>query len=123
MKMNMGQAGQMRMEFSKVSMAEFSEMLTRFVDRPVVDQTELKGNYQVALDLTMADMLTIARAQGVGIPGALPGGNLNIPGAASDPGGGSVFASVQQLGLRLESKKLPAEFVVIDKVEKTPTEN
>ena len=51
-KMAVGTGGQMRMEMSKVTMPAFAEMITRFVDRPVVDMTELKGNFQVALDLS-----------------------------------------------------------------------
>jgi len=38
----------MHMELSKVNMAALSEVLSRFVDKPVMDQTELTGNYQVA---------------------------------------------------------------------------
>lgn len=41
----------------------------------------------------------------------------------SDPAGSSIFTSVQQLGLRLEPRKMPLEYIIIDHVEKTPTEN
>jgi uncharacterized protein (TIGR03435 family) len=43
--------------------------------------------------------------------------------AASDPGGLSIFAAVQQLGLKLEPRKVAIDFVVIDHLEKAPTEN
>jgi uncharacterized protein (TIGR03435 family) len=42
--------------------------------------------------------------------------------AASDPGSGSAFKNVQQLGLELKARKMPIEIIVVDKVEKTPTE-
>jgi uncharacterized protein (TIGR03435 family) len=42
---------------------------------------------------------------------------------ASDPSGGSVFASIQKLGLKLEHQKVPIEFIVIDHLGKSPTEN
>jgi len=123
-KMSMAAEGQMRMEMSKVSMPAFAAILTRFLDRPVVDMSELKGNYQVALDLSMQTIFNNARAAGLGIPAAGLRGEPGRPVEASEPsGGGSIFASVQQLGLRLDSRKAPIETLVIDHVEKTPTEN
>jgi uncharacterized protein (TIGR03435 family) len=43
--------------------------------------------------------------------------------AAAEPSGGSIFAAVQQMGLKLEARKAPIEQIVIDHVEKMPTEN
>ena len=40
-----------------------------------------------------------------------------------DDGGQTIFAAVQQLGLKLEMKKGPVDVIVIDHVEKVPTEN
>jgi uncharacterized protein (TIGR03435 family) len=57
-----GPDGSMRMEASKLSMALLAESLSRFVDRPILDMTELKGDYQVMLELSMADMMTAVRA-------------------------------------------------------------
>jgi uncharacterized protein (TIGR03435 family) len=126
-KVTPGPDGTMHMDMGKVAMPVFAEMLTPFLDRPVVDMTGLKGNYQVALDLSMETMLSVARASGIGIPipaaGARGGGDAGLPAGAADPSGGSIFNSVQQLGLRLEPRKAPAEFIVIDHVEKMPTEN
>jgi uncharacterized protein (TIGR03435 family) len=42
--------------------------------------------------------------------------------AASDPGG-SLFTAIQSLGLKLEPRKTPMTFIVVDHVEKMPTEN
>jgi uncharacterized protein (TIGR03435 family) len=44
---------------------------------------------------------------------------------ASDPGGGGATVSdaVEKLGLKLDSRKAPVEQVVVDSVEKMPTEN
>lgn len=125
------------MEFSKADMPGFVEMLSPFVDRPVIDETGLKGKYQIGLDLSMADMMNVARqsgmmgAMGGGPPGGPGGaGAAGGPGAArpaesaSDPGGSSsVFAAVEQLGLKLAPRKGPIETVVVDHLEKTPTEN
>ena len=122
-KMTMGQDGLMNMESSRMTMTTFSETITQFLDKPVVDMTELKGNYQIALSLSMADMMKVARASGMTPAGAGP----NIPGvsadAASDPAGGSIFTSVQALGLKLEPRKEPVTMIVVDHVEKAPTGN
>jgi len=109
-------------------MAAFAELLTRFVDRPVLDMTEMKGSYQVALDLPMQDLMAVARAQGVmggafgGPGGGAPGANTAVP-AASDPSGSAIFSAVQKLGLKLDGRKAVVETIVVDHLEKTPTEN
>ena len=108
-------------------MAQLCDMLSRFVDKPVVDMTELKGSYDVTLEISMSEIQNIARSAGMGMPGMAPagGGDAGRPAdAASDPTtSGSIFASVQQMGLKLESRKAPIETIVIDKLEKLPTEN
>ena len=118
-----GPDGQMRLEMNKMTMPAFAEMLTRLVDRPVIDMTELKGNYQIVLDLSMDTLMNVARAAGMGIPALGARGEPSRPSDASDPSGGSVFASVQQLGLKLESRRAPIDFIVVDQLERMPTEN
>jgi len=131
------QAGTMHMESSMVTMAGFADMLTKIMQmgggggRQVVDMTDLKGNYQVALDLSLAEIMAAARAAAreAGINMPMPpagsgGADVSPASLASEPSGGStVFASVQKLGLKLEKRKAPVEQLVIDHVEKTPTEN
>jgi len=122
----------MHLEASKVTMAGFADMLTQISQSiggggpQVVDMTELKGNYQVALDLSLEDLMGMARAAGADVPmpaGGGPGRGSPAP-AASDPSGSSsVFAAVQALGLKLERRKAVLEQLVVDHVEKSPTEN
>jgi len=128
------QAQMMHLESSMVTMAGFADILTNILQmggRQVVDMTDLKGNHQVAVDIPLADLMAMgrkmAREQGMNLP-APPadggGADTSPASAASDPGGGStVFASVQKLGLKLEPRKAKVEQLVIDHVEKTPTEN
>jgi len=126
-----GAGGQMHMEMERLTMASLAQMLTPMVDRPVVDHTELKGAFQIAIDLSMQDMMQAARSAGIGVAGALPvtggpAGPIGPGGAgiqASDPSGGSIFMSVQKLGLKLEKQKASVETIVVDSVEKSPTEN
>jgi uncharacterized protein (TIGR03435 family) len=116
----------MHMESSKVTMSGFALMLTRLFQtggpgsRPVVDMTGLKGNYRVALDISLADLIAMARSVMPDLGGGAPPAG-EPAGVASEPGGAtSIFASVKALGLRLEQRKAPIEQLVIDHVEKTP---
>jgi uncharacterized protein (TIGR03435 family) len=112
--------GRMHMEADKMDMPTLAEFATRFVDRPVVDMTELKGNYKVTLDLSMDDIKNVARAAGMG---AMMGEAGKPSTEASDPSGSSIFTSIQQMGLKLEARKAPLPIIVVDHLEKTPTEN
>jgi len=134
MRMSVGPNGAMSMELSKVTMAAFADLLTQLVDRPVVDMTDLKGSYQVSLEIPVEDIMNIARRMapnlgigpdigGIGaVAGAPPATGLAGI-AASDPSGGKIFQALQQLGLKLDSQKMPIDTVVVDQIEKTPTEN
>ncbi len=125
-KMAIGANGQMHMEMERITMASLAQQLTPMLDRPVVDHTGLKGEYTIALDLSLQDLMQVARQAGVAVPAvstAAPGPG-GAPGfAASDPSGGSIFMSVQQLGLKLEKQKEPVETVIVDSASKDPTEN
>jgi len=125
------QTQMLHLESSQVTMEGFADMLTNVMQiggtggRQVVDKTELKGNYEVAVEISLAEIMAAARAQGMNIPGPA-GGGADAPAGAlpSDPSGGtSVFDSVQKLGLKLEARKASVEQLVVDNAEKTPTEN
>ena len=121
------------MESSNVTMPGLAEQLTGMLQmggtggKQVVDHTGLKGSYEVTLELAMADLMTMARSQGMVPmgPGGGGGANASPAAAASDPGGtaSSVYAAVKKYGLKLEPGKAPVEQLVIDHVEKTPTED
>jgi uncharacterized protein (TIGR03435 family) len=111
-------------------MGGFADMLSSLSQaaggQQVKDMTGLTGNYQLAISFSMADLMNMARAQGVAVPNlpAEAGAEAMPAGAASDPGGpSSLFRAVQSMGLKLESRKAVVEQLVIDHVEKTPTEN
>ncbi|MBI4472727.1 MAG: TIGR03435 family protein, partial [Acidobacteria bacterium] len=144
MRVSPGSNGGMRLEMSKVAMPALADMLAPFTDRTVVDRTELKGTYQVTLDLPMEALLSMVQnaARTAGLPvaglaggaggrlgglggGLIPGVGVGTPlaGAASDPSGASILQAIQQLGLKLEARKAQVETVVVDHLEKTPTEN
>lgn len=118
-------AAGLHMEMTKADFSGLVDLLTQLLDRPVLDMTELKGHYQISMDLPMDDLLILARKQaallGIDMPGPPPGTN---PGdAASTPGGSAVFAAMEKMGLKLDARKAPVETIVVDHLEKTPTEN
>jgi uncharacterized protein (TIGR03435 family) len=113
--------GKMRMEADSMTMSGLAEVLNPFLDRPVVDMTELKGNYRTVLELSMDDLKNVARAAGM-VAGGGGGGEATAT-AASDPAGTSIFVSIQQMGLKLEPRKAPVSMIVIDHMEKAPTDN
>ncbi len=90
-----------QMIVKNMSMAGLASILTFDLDRPVIDQTGLKGEYAFTLEWT-------------------PGVREPEGGTAARP---SLFTAVEeQLGLKLESTKGPVEVLVIDRAER-PSEN
>jgi uncharacterized protein (TIGR03435 family) len=130
-KVSVGPDGQMHMEIERMTMANLAQTLTPMLDRPVIDHTDLKGAFTIALDLSLQDMMQMARTAGASVPVmSVPlGGPAGGPGAggpaiaASDPSGGTIFTSVQKLGLKLEKQKEPIETIVVESAEKNPTDN
>ncbi len=102
-----------------LTIAGLCDLATRFLDRPVVDMTDLKGRYHMVVELSIDDMRTIASRNGN--PAADGGGKP--PDAAADPTGGTIFQSVQAMGLKLDPRKIMGSQLVIDRLEKSPVEN
>lgn len=124
----------MHIDLSMVTMTGFADMLTQLMTqlgggqgRQIVDMTDVKGNYEASLEISLADMMAIARSAGMDIPGGGPAGGAPGSGAAvaADPTGGaaSMTEAVQSMGLKFESRKAMVEQFIVDRVEKTPTEN
>jgi uncharacterized protein (TIGR03435 family) len=108
------------------SVASLVDMLSGFLDRPVLDMTGIEGNFEISLDVSMEDLIGLRGLRELmSTAGAQPGGAVpsgRNPAPEADPEA-SIFTAVQQLGLKLESRKAPMEMIVIDKAEKVPTEN
>jgi uncharacterized protein (TIGR03435 family) len=86
----------------RTTMDSFAYALSSKLRQPVLDETKLTGVFNVTLTYT-------------------PDRGAS-PSTAED--GPSIFTALeQQLGLKLESRKLPGDMLVVDHCEKTPTEN
>jgi uncharacterized protein (TIGR03435 family) len=122
--------GRARLMATSQTMQDLATRLTAQLNRPVTDNTGLTAKYDFVLTYAPDPN------EGPGGRGALPvriGGGVPAP----PPGGGAdgafipdgeapqpLFGALQsQLGLKLDPKKGDVEIVVIDKMEKTPTEN
>lgn len=105
---------------TRVRMATLADTFTRFVDRTVVDMTDLKGAYDLTLDFTVEDytglLIRSAINAGVVLP---PQAMRALDGAAADP----LSGPLRKYGLALEPRKAPLPIVVVDSMQKTPTEN
>jgi uncharacterized protein (TIGR03435 family) len=85
-------------------------MLARLLGRTIIDDTGLKGNFDISMEWAPDD------AQLAMMP-------PDAPRPATYGSGPSIFTALQeQLGLKLESRKGPVEIYVVEKAEK-PTEN
>jgi uncharacterized protein (TIGR03435 family) len=109
-----------RFEATKLNMADWTGNLERFMDRPIVDMTGLKGNYDFALDLTQEDYRIMLIRSGVNAGIVLPPEALRLLEGGAPV---SLFDAVQKLGLKLEARKAPLDVLVIDEARKTPTDN
>ena len=122
MMMRMGPAGPTAHMVGKAQTAQqLADMVGNELDRPVVDKTGLTGKYDFVLEFA-PDPSRFRMPLGAGPP---PGAGAPGPDAnATDPSGLTIIGALQQqLGLRLVSTKAPLDTLVIDHVEKVPTEN
>lgn len=86
------------LQMENVSMGDLAHNLQGALDRPVVDETELKGKYDFTLKWLRQDAPADAEA------------DSNVP---------RLFTALQeQLGLKVEPSKGEVEMMVIDKVER-----
>jgi uncharacterized protein (TIGR03435 family) len=107
-------------ETKKLTMSTMADMLTRFLDRPVVDLTNLKGGYDLKLSVSPEDRTTMLIRSAIGAGVVLP------PQALALLDGGSIASlvdSLRKIGLSLEARRAPLQVVVVDEIQKTPTEN
>jgi uncharacterized protein (TIGR03435 family) len=105
-----------QIDAARITMAEFASLLTANVARPVFDRTKLTGLYQFQIELPL-DAAYVSVVAPLGITRTADGQPLN------DPTGVSAVKAVEQLGLRLEPRRIPLDTIVVDSLNKAPTEN
>ncbi len=105
-----------RRQAIRESMETLARNLSGQIGKAVVDATGLKGKY----DFTISWIY-----DGPGAPALpAPGADRSALPPAVDPTGPTIFRAVQeQLGLRLEAKKVAIDFLTVESAERTPIEN
>ena len=109
-----------RVEIRKMEMAALAELVTRFVDRPVIDATGLTGRYDMTLPVAPEDYNAMMMRAAIGSGVQLPPQALQALNAAS---GNPLKAPMERLGLTFDARTAPLDFLVIDSMSKTPTAN
>jgi uncharacterized protein (TIGR03435 family) len=89
-------------------MEKLAIILAGQLGRPVTDNTGLKGEYDIRL---------------YWVTDTLRSGTPSPAGADGDEGPTITQAIQDQLGLRLEAKKGPVDCLIVDHIERAPTEN
>jgi uncharacterized protein (TIGR03435 family) len=102
-----------KLDARKVNIPSILDSLSKFLDRPVVDETGLTGRYNFTLEYSVSELKNLVRGNG--------GDASNIPDFGGDQP--SIFTSVEALGLKFEPRKAPVPVIVIDSIQKTPTAN
>jgi uncharacterized protein (TIGR03435 family) len=74
-------------------MEGLANRLSRDLDRPVLERTGIQGRFRITLEW------------------------------AREADGPSVFAALQEIGLKLEPTKAPIEILIIDYAERNPAAN
>jgi uncharacterized protein (TIGR03435 family) len=106
--------GRDRLEAKKVTLGALAGAVERLLDRPVVDLTGIAGTYDFSLEYSWDELRSLVRSSS--------GGATELP-ANPDAPGNSIFTSLAAFGLKLEPRKTPIEVLVVDHIERTPTEN
>jgi uncharacterized protein (TIGR03435 family) len=100
--------GTRQIDATRMSISELVDYYLRgVVDRPVIDETGLTGLYQFRIELPPNNVAARYRPP-----------NATQP---SDPSGVSAFRAVESLGLKLESRRVPIDFLVVERLNRAPT--
>src|ERR1035441_5775009 len=99
---------------TNMSMSEFAGLLGQVLGRPVVDATHLSDGFDIKMmwvpdnDAAAAEQRRYGKQYGIDVD-SLPS---SVTGALRE-----------QLGLRLQSAKVPSKVIVVDQINRQPTEN
>jgi uncharacterized protein (TIGR03435 family) len=110
-----------KFEGRKLTVAALATELERYSPRPIVDMTGLAGAFDATFTVTPEAygqlLVRAAINSGMVMP---PQMRVQIE---SNGEFNALPEAVEQLGLKLEARRMPIDMLVVDDVRKTPTEN
>jgi uncharacterized protein (TIGR03435 family) len=109
-----------KFEGKKLNMDAVAQMLELYVDRPVLNLTDLKGNYDLTLQVTPEDYQAMLIRAGTNAGMVFPPQVLRLMDASS---AASLMDALQQAGLKLDPRREPVDLLVVDSALKNPTDN
>jgi uncharacterized protein (TIGR03435 family) len=109
-----------KFEAKRVTMDTLARQIERYLDRPVVDMTDLKGKYDLTLPVTTEDYQTMLIRVAVNAGMILPPQAIQLMDNGSNA---SLMDGFEKLGLKMDARKAPLDVLVVDQLSKTPTEN
>lgn len=112
--------GNNRFEGRRLPTATIADALSRFADKPVVDMTGVHGRYDFSMEFSPEDFRAMMIRAAIASGYTPPPDVLKLLDSSS---GETLFAAVEKLGLKMDSRTAPIEVLVIDQAEHTPTEN
>ena len=101
-------------------MAMLADTLSWYLNQPVVDRTALKGNYDVRIDISSDDFRAMSIRPAVVAGVVLPSALMSV---LERPWGDSVTTGLNKAGLKLERRRAPLEVVIIDSIDRKPSDN
>ena len=99
-------------QLADITMQGLAESLSADLGQPIVNMTNLDGEFDVVLDVDPATIPLFAE-------------RMRSLRSSSEPelGGPTLTAAVEKLGLKLESRKVQLEHLVVDRIQRIPTAN
>ena len=109
-----------KFEGKRLDIPTMVDTLAMYMNLPVVNQSNIDGYYDVSFEITQEDyramLIRAGSASGMQLPPQL----MQMAQIASTP---SLFDAIDGLGLKMDSRKVPLDVIVVEQVSKTPTEN
>jgi uncharacterized protein (TIGR03435 family) len=101
---------QLSVNVQRAPVSQLIDMMSNLLRAPVIDMTGLTGRYDLTLNVAKYAGDLAARGQ-------------SIDSAPADPLALISMILQDELGLKLEARKMPLNLVIVDSAEKVPVEN